>query len=726
MRVAVRTCPLPASNAFFLGRAACLRRAPTTLVAQSRMPLTGWQYGKLRPVQAIIGSGPTTSYAHQAEQSSEMSDRDAGPEWPYHSNLPLRQQMLDCTSASELQGLLQQNGPELGPSDVAAAWHVAAQQRLLTLARSGDSAERSLSEHLLYLADQHAIGMDPAALSTTAWALAASDSGSSELMEKLLDASERRMVNFLPSQLCTLLWAAAYHPRLVDYRRHGPFVTLAGFVEQGMRLELFSPREISTLLWAMGKVSYGHEAVLAEAELECCRQMPQFSPCDTARAMHGFAMLRHNPVSLRGPLSKRWGNAAAMESFNPENATLLMVAHGKLGLEPDKPLLGAMVRRLGALVPPPKFIAKSPRGRRPKDAPHKPRSQPELEAEMDPSAFLHPRHIAHSLWALAQLDYRPTEGALIPKALRHIEANPGLYEAEDLSAVFWACSNLHVEVPETLAIVAAQRAAVLAPTESPAVVSSMLRHIAAVTTAVNGKVPTAARKFAAVAAAVLIPQAAKLEPEEIASLIIALGTLEMPPLQRPAALQLQRACLAATSEISSELLPQLAWAMVRLRWATPQLLDALACASAYRAALMTPEGLAQLTWAFAAMERPHNQLAAALVAQCCAKIGNFSARDKARLAWAFAHLSQRHPLINERVLSAIISSISKTEVVKLDHTSVAAIVWACSKLERHPGQVLDAAAKRVTVNSRLYSKEQLVQLRAVLEKHGCNKGFAPV
>ena len=722
MRVGVHNSPLYSSKVFFLGRVTCLRRPQTALIARSLIPLTKWQPRKSCLVQAIAGAEPVTGFDYKTNQTAEMSDSDAGPEWSHHSNFPLRQQMLDCTSARELQTLLQQNGPELESADVAAAWHVAAQQRLLTLARSGDSGQAALLKHLLFLTDKHIDGMDPAAISTTAWAISASESGSSELMEKLLDAAERHMINFLPCQLCTLLWATASHPRLVDHRRHAPFITLASFVQQGMRLELFLPKEVSTLLWAMGKVAYGHEAILAEAELECCRQMPFFTAADTARAMHGFAMLRHNPITLRGPLSKRWGNASTMDTFSPENAALLMVAHGKLGVEPDKPLLGAMVRRLGALVPPSKLIInKFPKGRRPKDGSMEPE-----RIEIDPSNFLHPRHLAHSIWALARLDYRPTEGAFISKLLRHLEANPGLYEAEDLSAIFWACSHLQVEIPQSLVIIAAERATVLAPKESPALVSSMLRHIAAVTTAVNGKVPAAARRFSVIAAAVVIPQIAKLEPEEVASTIIALGTLEMPPLQRPSAVMLQRACLAAIPEVSSELLPQLAWAMVRLRWSTPVLVDALLSAAAFRAALMTPEGLAQLTWAFAAMERPHNQLAAALVTQCCAKLGNFCTRDKARLAWALAHLSQKHPVINQRVLSVVITGITKQEVVKLDPTSVAAIVWACGKLERHPGQVLDAAAKQINLNTRFYSKEQLMQVRAVLEKHGSTKkGFAP-
>ncbi|KAG7669308.1 hypothetical protein NADE_005544 [Nannochloris sp. 'desiccata'] len=647
--------------------------------------------------------------------------------------------MLECSSASSLQALLQQNGPELGPSDIAAAWHVAAQKRLLTLVRSGHPGEVALASHLLYLVDQHAAGMDPASLSTTAWALASTECGSSKLIESLIAFSQHRLVGFLPSQLCTLLWAAASHPELDDHRRHDPFFFLANLVEQGMRLELFSPRDISLLLWSMGKVAYMHSTVLAAAEAECAVQIDKFTPADISRAMHGFSMLRHNPVSLREPLESYWGAAGKerLTAFNPDEITLFVVAHGKLGLEPDNSFMRSIIRRISALVPP----VPKPEGKRKRRATSA-AATAAAEAESNPSKFLHPRHMAHLMWSFARLDYRPAEPSFFTKCLKHLEINPGLYCLEDLTVILWSCSHLKIEVPENVVVASALRAIALAPKEqSPAMLTSVLRHLSAVAAArmqqqqqyqssrsnsnsSDALFPVEVRKYAALCAALLAPVVSKLSPEDLSSTIIALGTLEMAAaLPRQVTLQLQKACLTSANKFTSETIPLLAWGVVRLRWQSPQLVDSLASAAAVRCALLPPEGLAQLGWAFAAMDRTHANLAAALVTQCTVKLQGFSARDKARLAWAFAHLAHRHEVISQKFLSGFIRSFDRNELSKLDAVSVAAIVWSCGRLERHPGPVLEAAAQRVLQNSNFYSREQLAQVKAVLMKHSSSLEF---
>ncbi len=686
-------------------------------------------------VLAAVTAEPSTSYGYEKVDTSSMPESEANPDWSHHSNFPLRQQMLECTSASSLQALLQQNGPELGPSDVAAAWHVAAQKRLLTLVRSGHPGEVNLASHLLYLVEQHAAEMDPASLSTTAWALASTECGSSELIESLIGHSHHRLVNFLPSQLCTLLWAAASHPRLDTQRRHDPFYFLANLVEQGMQLELFSPRDISLLLWSMGKVAYFHNTILTATEAECAMQIEKFTPADISRAMHGFSMLRHNPVSLREPLERYWGapGKERLSAFSPDEITLFVVAHGKLGLEPDQTFMRSIIRRIVALVPP----VPKPDGKRKRRATSA-AATAAAEAESNPSKFLHPRHMAHLMWTFARLDYRPAELSFFTKSLKYLEVNPGLYCIEDLNVMLWSCSHLKIEVPESALIAASLRAIALAPKEeSPAMLTSVLRHLSAVAAAGMQQqqlrqarnspldVPIEVRKYTALCAALLAPVVSKLTPEDLASTIIALGTLEMTAsLPRPVTLQLQKACLAAANKFTSDTLPQLAWAVVRLRWQSPQLLDALASAAAVRCALLPPEGLAQLGWAFAAMDRTHPNLAAALVSQCTVKLQGFSPRDKARLVWAFAHLAHRHEAISQKFLNAFIRCFDTNELSKLDHVSVAAIVWSCGRLERHPGPILEAAAEKVIKNSNFYSVEQLAQVKAVLMKHSSSSSHS--
>jgi len=727
MRGFVLNNPRHAVNVVHLRNPSCFPRLPSALGASSKTQyLHPCLSRKTLVVSASVAAEPSTSYGYEKVDTSSMPESDARPEWSHHCNFPLRQQMLECTSASSLQALLQQNGPELDPSDIAAAWHVAAQKRFLTLVRSGHPGEVALASHLIYLVDQHAAGMDPASLSTTAWALASTECGTSELIESLIAFSQHRLVGFLPSELCTLLWAAASHPQLHEHRRHDPFFFLATLVEQGMRLELFSPRDISLLLWSMGKVSYMHSTVLSAAEAECAVQIDKFTPADISRAMHGFSMLRHNPVTLREPLESYWGAAGKerLSAFNPDEITLFVVAHGKLGLEPDNFFMRSIVRRIAALVPP----VPKPEGKR-KRRPTSAAATAAAEAENNPSKFLHPRHMAHLMWSFARLDYRPAESTFFSKSLKYLERNPGLYCLEDLNVILWSCSHLKVEVPENAVIGAALRAIALAPKEqSPAMLTSVLRHLSAVaaarmhhknTNSSSDVFPIEVRKYAALCASLLAPVVSEVSPEDLASTIIALGTLEMAAvIPRPVTLQLQNACLTSANKFASETLPQLAWGVVRLRWQSPQLVDSLASAAAVRCSLLPPEGLAQLGWAFAAMDRTHAKLAAALVTQCTVKLQGFSARDKARLAWAFAHLAHRHEAITQKFLRGFIRSFDMIELSKLDAVSVAAIVWSCGRLERHPGLVLEAAAEKLLRNSSLYSREQLAQVKAVLVKHG--------
>jgi hypothetical protein len=482
----------------------------------------------------------------------------------------------------------------------------------------------------------------------------------------------------------------------------------------------------------MGKVSYIHSTILAAAEAECAVQIEKFTPADISRAMHGFSMLRHNPVSLREPMEKFWGanGKDRMSLFNPEEVTLFVVAHGKLGLEPNQAFMRATIRRSIALVPP----VPKPDGKRKRRATSA-AATAAADAENNPSKFLHPRHMAHIMWSLARLDYKPTEPSFFAKSLKYLEVNPGLYCLEDINVILWSCSHLKIDVPEPVLIAASLRAIALAPKEqSPAMLSSVLRHLSAVAVAgvqtrpssaaspssnSGNDVPIEVRRYAALCAAVLSPVVLKLTPEDLASTIIALGTLEMAAvLPKAVILQLQKACLASANKFTSDTLPQLAWGVVRLRWNSPQLLDSLASAAAVRCALLSPEGLAQLGWAFAAMDRTHANLAAALVTQCTVKLQGFTARDKARLAWAFAHLAYRHEVISQKFLNLFIRSFDTNELSKLDYVSVAAIVWSCGRLDRHPGPVLEAAAEKVLRNSSFYSREQLAQVKAVLTKHG--------
>ena len=54
----------------------------------------------------------------------------------------------------------------------------------------------------------------------------------------------------------------------------------------------------------------------------------------------------------------------------------------------------------------------------------------------------------------------------------------------------------------------------------------------------------------------------------------------------------------------------------------------------------------------------------------------------------------------------------------MDAVGVAAVAWACGRLDHHPGPILEAAAQRALVARGAFTREQLAHMKAVLSKHG--------
>jgi hypothetical protein len=633
------------------------------------------------------------------------------PRWEPHAHFPLRQEMLRCASAADLAALLAAHAGALSPADVAAAWHVAAQRRLLTLARSGERGEAALAEALLALVDGAVDGMDPTALSTAAWALAATgaDAGGARLAA-LLARALPRVTDFRPPELGVLLWAAASHPELPAAARARPFSALAALVAGGMSLARFSAGDLSVLVWAMGRAGYRCDDLLDAAEGEAAAKLGALAPPDAARLLHGFAMLRRRPRRLVALLAEAGAPPGALDAHAAEDVALLLVSLGKLGMEPGKDFLRTAAARAAALVPPTRRLFKSTAGRQ----------------ELDPGAQLHPRHVAHLLWAFARLDGRIAERSFVARALAHLAAAPELYAAEDVGAALWACAEMGVDPPPAALEAAARRLARLAAAEDPA---TLARGLAAAAALAARRPPGAAAGAAlaalarGAAARLAAPGAAEaLAPAELAAALAALGTLEAAPvLPAPVAARLQAAAAAAAPAFAPRALPKLAWAFARLGWREPATLDALAAAAAAGMALIPADGVVQLAWAAAAAERPQPALAAALARAAGARLGAYPPRDKARLAWAFAALARRAAPgagAAAEFLERLLRSVEPAEVSDLDAVSVSALLWACARVAAPPARLLAAAAATVAAGAGGYSREQLRLARAVLERHG--------
>ena len=146
-------------------------------------------------------------------------------------------------------------GPAMRPTDVAIAWHTAARSQLLGGSSSSGSTgapEAGLEAELQALGQRHVPSMPPTALATTAWACASLSLGTLTLLPAIEARAAHNLCAFTPRELSLVLWAAA------SLQRPGSpsslFGELAGLVERGMALTLFTAPDVSLLVWACGKV----------------------------------------------------------------------------------------------------------------------------------------------------------------------------------------------------------------------------------------------------------------------------------------------------------------------------------------------------------------------------------------------------------------------------------------------------------------------------------------
>lgn len=523
-------------------------------------------------VRAAAATAGATDRSKGSDGAAQSRWTRHGPVWGDQAGFPLRQQMMDCTSAGELHQLLRSHADQLQGADVASAWHVGAQGRLLTLARSGDATQAALVEELLQLTDRFAGGMDATALSTTAWALAATSADAGRLYS-VMSLSQQRLTTFRPQELCVLLWAAASHVLLPDAQRTLPFAALADLVEHhGMLLEHFSAHDLSVLCWAMGKVHYHHPALLQAAETESEAKVAGLQPPDAARLMHGLAMLSHRPPRLVPPLARRCLDC--MGEFCADDVALLMVSLGKLCMDPGADFMKAVAVRATVLAPP--ISTSRRRG---------------AEAE-DPGDMLHPRHMAHLLWSYARLGSKAGDRGFMLRALRHLASHPRLYAGEDINAALWACTRLGLDAPEAVLKAAAQRMTALAPQEPPQILAHVLSSLSALLTRKQDPSPTvsaAVHQFAGAAAELLAAAAGELSAKDVGPVIVALGTLEAASLPENVATRLQVACAAHADAFVPSTLPRITWAVVRLRWRSSRMLDALSAAASVQLGLIKPE-----------------------------------------------------------------------------------------------------------------------------------------
>ncbi|GAB4820915.1 hypothetical protein N2152v2_007961 [Parachlorella kessleri] len=602
-------------------------------------------------------------------------------------HLQLQRLLSRCQSAAELHGLLLTRLHDVSALDVAFAWHLAASRDFFQgapAAHEAGEASAAVQLHalLVQLAEERLGSMGPVALSTTAWGCAASQLPCQPLLERIAQQAERQLYRFRPRELCALLWAGA----LANPGDLRLLKLCSRLLEGGMSLELFSPHDLSVLIWCCGKAQYGTPELLEATTAECLAQVDAFDAPSAARLLHGYAMLQHRPPRLLGPLTRRC--VSIMGEFGAHDLSLAVSSLGKLLCDPDLQFLLSAASRAAALVP-----------------------------------SARPEHLTNIIWGFARLGHSPASGRFTLKLCAHVGSQLAEYGGELVGAVLWALAKLQYS-PSALFLdrVLAYMTAEMTNLSPATLATSMWSFgiLAAGSTRVSKEYGVRFRTFAQQALVHLgePSRVGSLSVHDMPSVLIALATLQVRPADHLAK-RLADGCCQVVDALPGEGLSRLAWAVATLQLRDqPQLVQAIVEAPA--ACKLLPQGIAQLVWSLAALECCPTELLKAL---STALVGTpiplhgldpIQPADKARIVWAFAQLG----LHDRQLMNRLLGTLKARDVGKLGPTGVAAMLWGCAKLQHHPGPVLDLLAKYVGSNLERFSRVQLLQLGWALTRLG--------
>lgn len=660
-------------------------------------------------VVSYAACAESSDSGHDSRNRNADDDREASSgnnnwKWYDDETTHIKESIVKCCDGEEMLGILQKNAQELQPGDVGIAWRVVAKEEMIKDVDFSDAkSSRALVDELLHQTEIHARNMRPADVSNCAWALVSCHVESQRHMHLLLKQAENKIVSFTPTELCVCLWAAANCSTLSVQRRESLFKNLDQLVANGMRLDKFDSHDLSILVCSMGKIQMAQQPLLNTVTDVCTSKAGSFSPSDSSRILLGYSMLHHNPVSfIPGLMDKCTEN---IDHFSADDISVLFLALGRLCIEPDGKFMRAAYKHAGKLAP---VVKKK----------YLPRSENTTTAnKIESLEVLSPRQMTRILWSLARLQYRvASDHGIAAQCLKHLSAFCELYEGEEIGAILWAANRLNLKVSIKSLKAATMRIRSQVATEKHSVLINAFRDLSCLSARAGRPIKHGtdnigigdlgielARKIA--------PSSNLLSSLDIATLIIALGSMEARDLGAVTVELLETSCTSAVAEMPARYLPKISWAIVRLRWNNAELHDAIARSAADRCAFISPEGLSQLAWSFATFERPFPTVFDSLAKVCSPKLDEFHAKDQVRLAWAFAHFEGFHRYKEDKpsFLKQILRSIRIKEALgTLDASYISIILWSIGKCEQHPGaMILDSTLEFVAKNPYRFTKDHL-------------------
>ncbi|CAK0827327.1 unnamed protein product [Prorocentrum cordatum] len=236
-------------------------------------------------------------------------------------------------------------------------------------------------------------------LSIICWSCATMRIREESFFQHVAAISGERLSEMKPFELSNMLWAFAK----LSFGHASIFEGLAPYL-LCRRPGQISPQCLSTIVWAFGTAKVHHVALFTSVALELSQHASSMGPQGIANTAWAFARVRRQELHLFRLLAEATVQESALWNFKSQELSNIVWAFATVGLT------------------------------------HPPLFESILEVAVQRRAELPPQNIANMLWAYAKLGV-PSRWRLFPPLLEVTEQNLEAYKPQEVSAILWAVAR---------------------------------------------------------------------------------------------------------------------------------------------------------------------------------------------------------------------------------------------------------------------------------------------
>lgn len=236
-------------------------------------------------------------------------------------------------------------------------------------------------------------------LSIICWSCATMRVREASFFEYVASISGERLSEMKPFELSNMLWAFAK----LSFGHTSIFEGLTPYLLR-RRPGQISPQCLSTIVWAFGTAKVHQAAVFTSVARELSQHAVSMGPQGIANTTWAFARVRRQELHLFRLLAEATIQESALWSFKPQELSNIVWAFATVGLT------------------------------------HPPLFESIMEVAVRRRMELPPQNIANMLWAYAKLGV-PSRWRLFPPLLEVTEKHLEAYKPQEVSAILWAVAR---------------------------------------------------------------------------------------------------------------------------------------------------------------------------------------------------------------------------------------------------------------------------------------------